>query len=255
MGCLWVSAFLWARLIEPLWIETHEQRLVLPALNAPMRVVVFSDTHSDSRFDVDDRLAERINRLEPDVIIFLGDALSTGDRAPNFRTALTAMRARHAKLAIRGNWDVWYWGDVDLFGGTGFQELHNGWHLIAAGSNRLRVSGHAFVDPWAPNEVVPPPPAGDGPAILLYHANDYVHRAAEVGVDLYLCGDTHGGQLAIPLWGALFSVGRQGRDFVRGLYRVGKMQAYVTRGIGVEHGFPYRFGVRPEITVLDLRPE
>jgi predicted MPP superfamily phosphohydrolase len=33
------------------------------------------------------------------------------------------------------------------------------------------------------------------------------------------------------------------------------MQAYVTRGIGVEHGFPYRFGVRPEITVLDLRPE
>lgn len=255
LGCVWVVALAWSRYVEPIWISTHEERLILPGLTAPLRVVAFSDTHSDSRFDVDGRLAEAINRLEPDVLIFLGDALNAGDRAPNLRAALTAMRARYAKLAIRGNWDVWYWGDIDLFGGTGFQELHSGWHSIAAGPNRLRIGGHAFADPWSPNLVVPPPPVGDGPAIFLYHANDYVPRAAEVGVDLYLCGDTHGGQLAIPLWGALLSVGRQGRDFVRGLYHVDKMQAYVTPGIGVERSFPYRFGVRPEISVLELSPK
>ena len=97
-------------------------------------------------------------------------------------------------------------------------------------------------------------PPASGLRLLLYHAHDYLEAAAQKGMDLYLCGDTHGGQVALPLYGPLFAIGRFGRRYARGLYEVGGMRAYVTPGLGVEPSFPYRFFVRPRITVVDLVP-
>ncbi|MBI5544969.1 MAG: hypothetical protein HY901_13850 [Deltaproteobacteria bacterium] len=76
--------------------------------------------------------------------------------------------------------------------------------------------------------------------MLVYHAHDYLEAAAKAGYDLYLCGDTHGGQLALPGYGALFAIGRFGRKYSQGLYEVGRTKAYVTAGIGVEDTFPFR---------------
>ena len=39
--------------------------------------------------------------------------------------------------------------------------------------------------------------------ILLHHYPDEVFRAAKSGADLYLAGHTHGGQIALPFYGAL----------------------------------------------------
>jgi predicted MPP superfamily phosphohydrolase len=253
--CLLCGLVLYARHLEPRWLSVRTQPIALPGLREPLRLVIFSDVHSDNRFDLDGTLAMRINRETPDVLIFLGDALNSPDRAPAFRAALSAMRARYAKLAIRGNWDTWFWDDIDLFGGTGFVELKQGWRDVQAGTNTLRIGAHAFLDDYSPAEVIGQVPPGKSPTLFLYHANDYVPAAARAGVDLYLCGDTHGGQIQIPFWGALFSVGRLGRDFVRGAYREGATQVYVTPGVGVERKLPLRLGVRPEITVLVLGPE
>lgn len=259
LGVLELSACLWGRYVEPFRMVTRETTLALPGVRTPVRMVVFSDVHSDGRFDLDMRLAEAVNALHPDVIVFVGDSLNRASRAPAFHKALSAMKARVAKLAIRGNWDSWFWDDIDLFGGTGFHEVSFGWRTVTVGETALRMGGHAWRDDFAPRAVVEAPPPGNGPSIFLYHANDYIPTAAQRGVDLYLCGDTHGGQLDLPLLGPLFSVGRQGLKYVRGLYEVprssGAMKAYVTPGIGVERSLPFRFGVRPEITVLDLVPK
>jgi uncharacterized protein len=259
LGCMEVGCGLWARFVEPTWLTTTRRMLALPGLQSPIRMVVFSDMHSDGRFDLDMRVARAINELHPDLIFFLGDSLNDESRAPAFRQALASMRARIAKLAIRGNWDAWFWSDIDLFGGTGFDEIVDGYLTIAVDKNLLRVGGHEWLDDWAPQEILKSPPPGSGPAIFLYHANDYLPLAAAAGVDLYLCGDTHGGQVQLPGWGPVFAVGRQGLAFVRGLYEIARtgeaaMKAYVTPGIGVEPSIPYRLGVRPEITVLDLVP-
>jgi len=258
LGSLELAACLWGRYVEPFRIARRETTLSLPGIRNPVRMVVFSDLHSDARFDLDMRVASEVNALHPDVIIFLGDSLNQAERAPAFRQALSAMNARVAKLAIRGNWDEWFWDDIDLFGGTGFEEISSGWRTVTVDQTELRVGGHGFRDDFVPRAVVKAPPPGSGPAIFLYHANDYIPVAAEQPIDLYLCGDTHGGQIAIPGLGPIFAVGRQGLKFVRGLYDVprpkasGRMKVYVTPGIGVEGKFPLRFGVRPEITVLDL---
>jgi predicted MPP superfamily phosphohydrolase len=258
LGLVELAACWWGRYVEPFRLAPRETTIALPGVRTPVRMVVFSDVHSDGRFDLDMRIADQVNALHPDVIVFVGDTLNEAGRAPAFRQALSAMNARVAKLAIRGNWDSWFWDDIDLFGGTGFEEVGSGWRTVTVGETALRMGGHAWRDDFAPQVVVEAPPAGEGPSIFLYHANDYIPAAAQRGIDLYLCGDTHGGQLDLPWMGPLFAVGRQGLKYVRGLYEVprpsGAMKAYVTSGIGVERSLPFRFGVRPEITVLDLVP-
>jgi len=249
-----VGCVLYARYVEPRWIGVRRLELPTPKVSQRVRIVLFSDVHSDARFDVDERVAQAINAEDADVVIFAGDALNQASRLPAFRQALAAIHARSARLAIRGNWDVWYWDELDLFGGTGFEEMDAGWRTVATAGGPLQLGGHRFLDDWQPEEVLGTLPPPDGLRILVYHAHDYLERAAQAGLDLYLCADTHGGQIALPLYGPLFIIGRFGRRYASGLYQVGDLRAYVTPGLGVEESFPFRFGVRPEITVLDLVP-
>ena len=74
------------------------------------------------------------------------------------------------------------------------------------------------------------------------------------GVDLQLSGHTHGGQVRLPLYGALLTLSAMGKRFEAGLYRLGEMALYVNRGLGMEGGAAprVRFLCRPEITVFDL---
>jgi predicted MPP superfamily phosphohydrolase len=253
LGLGLVGAVLYARFIEPMHLTVHRETIPLADLAAPLRVVLFSDVHTDPRFPIDDRLVEVIGQEHPDLLLFIGDSINTASGARRFRDTLARLQAP-VKLAIRGNWDVWYWDDIDLFGGTGFTELSSGWRQLKVRGIPLRVGAHAYVDAWSPEKVVPAPPPGPGPTIFLYHATDYAHVAAQRGIDLYLNGDTHGGQVALPFYGPLLSIGRRGREFSRGLYQVGKTAVIVTPGIGVERSFPLRFLVPPEVTVLDLVP-
>lgn len=252
LNALLVAALPYARYVETSWIRVERVEIATAKISAPVRLVLISDLHSDPRFDVDGRVAEAVNAQDADVVIFAGDALNVEERLPQFRAALSAMRAKTAKLAVRGNWDAWFWHELDLFGGTGFEALE-GWRSVSTAGGPIEFGGHGWLDAWEPEAIlgaVPP----EALKVFTYHANDYLEQAAARGVDLYLCGDTHGGQFALPGYGALLAIGRLGRRYARGLYEVGAMRAYVTPGIGVEDTLPLRLGVRPEVTVLDLVP-
>jgi len=76
---------------------------------------------------------------------------------------------------------------------------------------------------------------------------------SELGIDLTLAGDIHGGgQLSLDFVHRGLNLGSlMGVPYVRGLYESGGTQLYMNRGIGIT-GFPIRLGARPEITVLEL---
>ena len=77
-------------------------------------------------------------------------------------------------------------------------------------------------------------------------------------VDLLLSGDTHGGQIVVPLLGPLVRIARwDGRFYESGLARMGNLWLYVNRGIGMEGGgVPRtRFLCPPEITLFELLPD
>jgi hypothetical protein len=77
-----------------------------------------------------------------------------------------------------------------------------------------------------------------------------------LGCDLYCAGHIHGGQIALPWYGALVTLARFGKRFESGLYQVGSTALYVNRGIGMEGGaMPWgRFCAGPEITVIEIQP-
>ncbi|MBN1465619.1 metallophosphoesterase [candidate division KSB1 bacterium] len=91
-------------------------------------------------------------------------------------------------------------------------------------------------------------------AILLAHSPDMVLWADRARIDLQLSGHTHGGQVQLPFWGAVFSSIKLGRRYTQGLFQFDHTLLYINRGIGTVL-LPIRFFCRPEITVIDLKPQ
>ena len=93
------------------------------------------------------------------------------------------------------------------------------------------------------------------PVILLCHGPDFADRLlthpAGQAVDLMLSGHSHGGQIRLPLLGAMV-LPPMGRKYIEGWFRLGRLQLYVNRGIGAV-GIPFRLNCPPEITVITLR--
>ena len=94
----------------------------------------------------------------------------------------------------------------------------------------------------------------DALTVLLYHTPDLMPLARDLGVDLYLCGHTHGGQLRLPLYGAIATSSKWGKRYEMGRYREGETTLYVSRGLGVEGlGAPRaRFLSPPEIILWEI---
>ncbi len=87
--------------------------------------------------------------------------------------------------------------------------------------------------------------------ILLSHSPDRFYRAARWGIDLMFSGHNHGGQIRLPLVGAVFMPSIYSRRFDRGFFRRGRTLMYVNEGVAGKH--PVRYGCLPEITRFVLR--
>jgi hypothetical protein len=79
-------------------------------------------------------------------------------------------------------------------------------------------------------------------------------EAAAYGVDLQLSGHTHGGQVRLPLIGALVTNCSIPTRLARGLSRLGSSYLHVSPGLGTSKYAPFRLFCRPEATLLELRP-
>jgi predicted MPP superfamily phosphohydrolase len=60
----------------------------------------------------------------------------------------------------------------------------------------------------------------------------------------------------MPFYGALITLAKHGKRYEMGHYKEGSMNAYVSRGIGLESGIitAARFLCPPEIVVIDIMP-
>jgi len=90
--------------------------------------------------------------------------------------------------------------------------------------------------------------------ILLAHSPDYVPMMKGRKIDLFLAGDTHGGQIMFPIIGPLKVKSKVSRRYARGMLQENGTIAYINSGIGWS-GIAARFMCRPEISVIVLRQE
>ena len=259
LAAIGILCIAYGRLVEPRWLEVTHTRVPtrrLPPGHRGVRIVHLSDLHSDPRPRLEERLPAVVASLRPDLIVFTGDAANSRAGLPVFRTLLTALARLAPTFAVKGNWDF---RDRDRFTGTGARELDGDAANVDVAGVSVHVAGAAFDRPELLDIAVRSLPA-DGPAIVLYHCPfpDLVARDLAPRVDLFCAGHVHGGQVALPGYGALITLSRFGKRFERGLYPDGDgfgFPLYVSRGIGMEGGAPrVRFASRPEVALIELVP-
>lgn len=249
---LWYGIF-----IEPYWIEVKRVDIETDKLTrARIRIVQISDLHSDRKVRNERKLPLLINALAPDSIVFTGDALNSASALPVFKETLRALQAPLGKYAVRGNVDDWFWKDIDLFGNTGFTVLDKQSVALSKDGDTFYISGVDFKRPDRAFKILRNVPAGRY-SIFLYHTSRLIHSLKGLNVDLYLSGHTHGGQVALPFYGALVTRSKYSKRYESGKYSVGETILYVNRGIGMQGGWAprIRFFARPEITVFDIHPK
>lgn len=264
-----LAAAVWGWCIEPGMLRVTTLHLESPKLapgaGKPLRLVFISDLHVEPGWRMAGKLARRVAELEPDAILLGGDYLNAGDPESLGTLAAEArgLAAVAPTYAVLGNVDVQHVGVSDLLRrsgirvldgeSVGLEELDELGKLGKLGG-RVRVFGAGYLDAAALGTAR----AGSDPTrfdICLTHAPGIIPQAAAAGFDLYLSGHTHGGQVRVPLWGALMTLAVHGKRFECGRYDVDGMVAYVTRGVGLEGGRlapRVRFLCAPEIVIIEI---
>jgi predicted MPP superfamily phosphohydrolase len=258
--------FAYGYFVEPYWPQVTRVRVESPKLKGaqrPVRVVHISDLHCDPVTRLEERLPDIVAAERPDLIVFTGDSINSPEGLPVLRKLLPRLAAVAPTYAVRGNWDTWYWRREELFGGTGVTELKKEAARVDVAGTSLWVAGApyaSFDEPTGEREGIEKMLSGVPPeafTLFLYHTPDLILEAAATGrVDLYCAGHTHGGQVALPFYGALVTLSKFGKKYESGLHREGPTWLYVTRGVGMEGGPAprVRFFARPEVTVIELAP-
>jgi predicted MPP superfamily phosphohydrolase len=254
-------------------VEVVRQRIRLarlPKAFEGFRIAQLSDIHIGpfTTADYIRRCVAITNRLEPDLIALTGDYICWDPAAQGeVVRVLAGLRAPHGVFGCMGNHeaDVGIEASITrLFASQGIRMLRQERAPIRLGDEMLNLIGidHGNA-PDAERQV-----EGDRRLrqlkalvmpntvnILLIHY-PHVFGDHELGIDLTLSGDIHGGgQLSLDFIHRGLNLGSlMGVPYIRGLYENGGEQLYMNRGIGIT-GFPIRLGARPEITVLELTSE
>ena len=102
--------YIYARYIEPELLIVKEEKLITNSINLskePLKIVQFSDVHLGPDFTINHfkRVVERINTLEPDLIIFTGDLIEDNkvfNEKEETMRLLGGLKATYGKFAVIG---------------------------------------------------------------------------------------------------------------------------------------------------------
>ena len=249
----------YGRFVEPWWpcvtrVEVRSAKL--SGATRPVRIVQISDLHSEARPRLEEQIPELISELAPDVVIFTGDAVGSGG-LPVFRRLMTRLADAVPVFAVLGNWDVGYSLGQELYGGTGVHVLESEAEAITIAGATIRILGVTAGEASNAAALVADATATGDFTVFAYHYPDLVEDLRDPGPDLYLAGHTHGGQVALPFYGALVTLSKFDKRYEAGLYTVGSTTLYVNSGIGMVGGSAprVRFFARPEVTLITLVPK
>ncbi len=228
----------------------------LPAVFDGYRILQISDPHIDAMPELPQRISQLIKAADVNLCVLTGDYRFRvhGDFtrvSEGFDELIPAITAEDGTVAILGNHDSAEM--VPMFESLGVRVLVNQTISVSREDSLLHVTGvddayyYYTDDARTALEYAP-----DGFRVALVHSPELVIPAAVAGVDLYLTGHTHGGQVCLPGGIPLITHSLADKRFATGLWRLENMTGYTSRGAGVS-GLPIRFNCPGEVTVFTLK--
>lgn len=218
-----------------------------------IRCLHLSDLHFQGRGRVERQVLKHIKELHPQLIFLTGDYLSRPERKEEFSAFLKEFPPGMKMYAVRGDHDYRFPDLKSFFSQVGITLLSNQETFLEVEEMPLHILGLEC------KEMLPPEflhsssflPQKEAFTIALSHTYQVVESLAGRGIHLYLVGDTHGGQIHLPLVGRRILQALFGMKYLKGEYCLGSSILYVNRGLG-RVILPFRIGSRPEITLLEL---
>lgn len=259
-GCIYLAAiacvgcFLYGNLVEAKNLQVSRIRLHnAKVAGEPLVIAHLSDLHVRRWGALEDALILETAALEPDLILLSGDYTAMPGAVEDARRLIADLSDIAPVFACRGNSEYRPPPFRKIFEGTGASILLNERRELSIKGTSVSIVG---VDPGEEETVFAlgrSVPAGRL-SICLYHYPDLVPRVGELPFDLMLCGHTHGGQVRIPLVGAVVTMCRAGARYAAGLFSRDGRAAYVSRGVGTEsYGLPpVRFLCPPELVMITI---
>jgi predicted MPP superfamily phosphohydrolase len=289
IGAVGAACVGYAAAIEVRWFTLRRFTVpVLPPGADPLKVLHLSDLHLMPTQEKKIRWVNDLARLEPDLVVTTGDNISSAD------SVLPLLRAYGALLDLPG---VFVFGSNDYwkphfknpanyllpapkqhhkphgpdlpfeemrsaFTEAGWADLNNLKTTLKVNGLRLDFAGtddpHIKRDRYdeVAGEIDPAADLSIGVTHAPYQR--VLNAFVGDGYPLILAGHTHGGQLAVPLYGALVTNCDLDTSRVKGLstwgYEGRQAAMHVSAGLGTSPYAPVRFACRPEATLLTLVP-
>lgn len=253
---------------------------VLTPGSTPLRVLHISDLHMLPNQHRKQAWLRELASWEPDLVVNTGDNLAHPKAVPAVVQTLSDLLSRPG---------VFVFGSNDYFGprlknpmnyltspdhrvrgaALPWQDLRaafteRGWldlthtrrefevaglHIAAAGVDDPHIDRDRY------DTIAGPASPAANLRLGLTHSPEprVLDRFAADGYQLVLAGHTHGGQLCLPLYGALVTNCGLDRSRAKGASHSGaNMRLHVSAGIGTSPFAPVRFCCRPEATLLTL---
>jgi predicted MPP superfamily phosphohydrolase len=262
------------------------RRVDVPVLDTdaePLRILHLSDLHMTPDQRRKQRWITALAGTDPDLVVTTGDNLAHPDAVPAVLRALGPLLDVPGAFVFGSNdyrGPVWknplgyllpereYVQGVELPADDlraalvmgGWADLNNARTILKAGGRTVELVG--VDDPHVDRDDHPAVagPATASPDVYLgvthTPASRVLQPMAADGTDLILAGHTHGGQVCVPLLGALATNCDLPRSMAKGLHRLPGTDTWlhVSAGLGTHPTAPIRFACPPEATLLTLIP-
>ncbi|MGG0177538.1 metallophosphoesterase [Gottfriedia acidiceleris] len=256
------------------WISITNETVHLndlpPEFNG-YKIVQLSDLHNKEFGEGNKKLANKINKIKPDMIVITGDMLNNNHDILNNGEVLIKLLRN-----LNNNYPIYYvtgeheeglyYEDRNKYHKEGTKKAYEeelsklGVTILNDEKTTVRqqdakinlyglkehLSGDIHIEERLGN-------TREGEVnILLSHRPFYFKEYAKWGADLVFSGDTHGGMIHLPFIGGIFSTEGFFPKYDGGLFQNGNSIMVVNRGLG-NNPFALRINNRPEIVVITLK--
>lgn len=249
----------------------------------PLRILHVSDLHLTPAQRRKQEWVAQLAGLDPDLVVVTGDNIAHPDAVPALERAYAPLLSFPGAFVFGSN-D--YRGPVfksplgyfdrdreyvqgaelpvedvrSLLTDAGWLDLNNARGTLKAGGRAIELVGvddpHVERDEYAAVAGRVDPTADVHLGLSHSPEPRVLDDMAADGFDLLLAGHTHGGQVCVPLYGALVTNCGLSPRMAKGLHRWPGSDSWlhVSAGLGTHPTAPIRFACRPEVSVLTLVP-
>lgn len=232
--------------------------------NEPFKVIQFTDTQLGDFYNLNqlEKVVNKINKENPDIVVFTGDLVDHAfeyEELDQVSEILSKIQSKSGKYAIWGNHDYGGGGNryyADILKVSGFQLLVNETKIVEKNNQKYEIIGiddGLYGEAEVDQILSKLEPANYN--ILLIHEPDLMDNYLSGSIDLGLAGHSHGGQVALPVIGAIAKV-PLGKKYTKGFYDFEnnrKSKLFVSSGLGSTK-LPFRFLNIPEAVLFEIYP-